>query len=201
MNPQQLETEIRDFVRRAYPNIEVRVEALSDPARVALYFTEAKFATLYPAQRYHYLRHLIPSDYYESYLSNSEWFELAPGERRDELRYPDSELIAEITPDVMRCLVGASVFEVLDDVLCPADQSKVRQRCHGDYRHARGVLRARGFRANEEFDVFHVLMARGGYCDCEILYNAVEESRLKAEYWQARASQIEPYDPHAGPRE
>ena len=47
--------------------------------------------------------------------------------------------------------------------------------------------------------MFHVLMARGGYCDCEILYNAVEESRLKAEYWRARAEEVEPYDPHAGP--
>ena len=43
-------------------------------------------------------------------------------------------------------------------------------------------------------------MARGGYCDCEILYNALDESRLKAEYWRARAEQIEPYDPHAGPQ-
>ena len=25
-------------------------------------------------------------------------------------------------------------------------------------------------------------------------------SRLKAEYWRARAEQIEPYDPHVGPR-
>ena len=62
------------------------------------------------------------------------------------------------------------------------------------------VLALGGFREDEHFDVFHVLMARGGYCDCEILYNAVEVSRLKAEYWRARAAQIEPYDPHVGPR-
>ena len=70
---------------------------------------------------------------------------------------------------------------------------------HGDYRQARTTLLARGFREDELFDVFHVLMARGGYCDCEILYNAAEASRLKTEYWQARAEEIEPYDPHAGP--
>ena len=58
------------------------------------------------------------------------------------------------------------------------------------------LLLARGFREKELFDVFHVLMARGGYCDCEILYNAVEDNRLKAEYWRARAEEIEPYDPH-----
>jgi hypothetical protein len=100
----------------------------------------------------------------------------------------------------MRCLFGAGVFQALDDVLCPADGSHPRQQCHGDYRHARAVLSARGFREDEHFDVFHVLMARGGYCDCEILYNAVETSRLKAEYWRARAEQIEPYDPHVGPQ-
>ena len=201
MNLQQLETDIRGFVRRAYPNIDVRVEPWTDdPTRPAVYFTEAQFASLYPAQRYHYLRHLIPTDYYERHLTDSEWFELAPGEHPENLEYPDSELIADITPDVMGCLSGAGIFEALDDALCPADGSHPRSQCHGDYRHTRAVLLARGFREDELFDVFHVLMARGGYCDCEILCNAVEVSRLKAEHWRARAAQIEPYDPHAGTR-
>jgi hypothetical protein len=198
---QQLETAIREFVRRAYPNIEVWVEPWTDdPKRPAVYFREAQFATLYPMQRYHYLRNLIPDDYYERYLADSEWFELAPGERPEDLEYPDSELIADITPDVMRCLLGAGVFAALDDVLCPAEASHPRQQCHGDYRHARAVLSARRFREDELFDVFHVLMARGGYCDCEILLNAVDASRLKAQYWRARAEQIEPHGPHVGPR-
>jgi len=197
---EQLETDILAFVRQAYPNIEVRVEPWAeDPKRPAIYFTAAQFASLYPAQRYHYLRNLIPADYYDRHLTDTEWFELAPGERPEDLEYPDSELIADITPDVMRCLVGAQFFETLDSVLCPADGPQPRQPCHGDYRHARAALLARGFGQDELFDVFHVLMARGGYCDCEILYNAVEESRLKAEYWRARAAEIEPYDPHAGP--
>ena len=200
MNPRQLETDIRSFVATAYPAIEVRVEPwAAEPTRAAVYFTDPQFAVLYPAQRYHYLRNLIPDDYYDRHLANTEWFELAPGEHPDDLEYPDSELIDDITPDVMRALSRTRVFDALDDVLCPRDASQHRQRCHGDYRHTRAVLRARGFSEKELFDVFHVLMARGGYCDCEILYNAVEESRLKAEYWRARADQIEPYDPHAGP--
>lgn len=200
MDLRQLETDIRGFVRQAYPNMEVRVQPWADdPARPAVYFTEAQFASLYPAQRYHYLRNLIPADYYDRHLADTEWFELAPGERPEDLRYPDAELIEDITPDVMRILLRVRAFEALDDVLCPPDASQPRQRCHGDYRHARAVLLDRRFREDELFDVFHVLMARGGYCDCEILYNAVEESRLKAEYWRARAEEIEPYDPHAGP--
>jgi len=55
---------------------------------------------------------------------------------------------------------------------------------------------ARRFQQDELFDVFHVLMAQGGYCDCEILLNAAESSRLKSEYWRARADQVTPYDPH-----
>ena len=200
MNPRQLETDIRDFVRRAYPNIQVRVEPWTDdPTRPAVYFTEAQFAALYPAQRYHYLRQLIPEDYYERHLADSEWFELAPGERPEDLEYPDSAQIDDIAPDVMRCLQGARIFEALDDALCPVDPQRPRRPCYGDYRHARVILLARGFREKELFDVFHVLMARGGYCDCEILYNAVEQNRLKAEYWRARADEIEPYDPHAAP--
>jgi len=202
MNLQQLETDIRNFVRGAYPNMEVRVEPWTDdPTRPAIYFTEAQFASLYPAQRYHYLRHLIPEDYYQRNLANTEWFELAPGERAEDLEYPDSEVIEDITPDVMRCLFGARVFEALDDALCPTDASAPRQECHGDFRHARAVLLARRFREDELFDVFHVLMARGGYCDCEILYNAVETSRLKAEYWRARAEGVEPRSPRHGPEE
>jgi hypothetical protein len=147
VNLQQLEMDIRDFVCRPYPNIEVRVEPWApDPTRPAVYFTEAQFAALYPAQRYHYLRNLIPADYYERHLAESEWFELAPGERPEDLEYPDSELIADITPDVMRSLSGAGAFEALDDILCPADASHPRRQCHGDYRHARAVLLARGFR-------------------------------------------------------
>jgi len=197
VNLQQLQADIRGFVSRAYPNIQVRVEPwAADPSRPAVYFTDAQFAALYPAQRYHYLRNLIPEDYYKRHLAETEWFELAPGERPEDLEYPDSDLIEDITPDVMRVLVGQGVFEALDDLLCPRDASGPRQRCHGDFRHARAVVLARRFQQDELFDVFHVLMAQGGYCDCEILLNAAESSRLKSEYWRARADQVTPYDPH-----
>jgi len=196
----ELQEEIRRFLSRDYPNIEVRAERwANDPSRLGIYFVEEKFASLYPAQRYHYLRHLIPEDFYNQHLADTEWFELAPGEQPGDLEYPDNELIDDITPDVMRVLTRAKVFDALDDALCPENSANPRKRCFGDYRNARSILLSRGFKEKELFDVFHVLMARGGYCDCEILYNAVESSRLKAEYWRARAENIEPYDPHAGP--
>jgi len=201
VNLKQLQADILGFVRRAYPNIDVRVEPWTeDPTRPAVFFTDAKFAALYPAQRYHYLRNLIPEEYYNQHLADAEWFELAPGEKPENLECPDSQLIADITPAVLRVLKRTRFFESLDDVLCPVDASASRQSCYGDYRHARTVLRARGLRDDELFDVFHVLMARGGHCDCEILLNAAEASRLKAEYWKARADEVDPYDPHARTR-
>jgi hypothetical protein len=53
------------------------------------------------------------------------------------------------------------------------------------------ILAERGFPAEDLDDIFDVLRSKGGFCDCEILYNAVEESRLKAEYWKARAKELE----------
>jgi len=197
MDPQKIQTDILNFVRRVYPDMKVNVEPwCEDPSRIAIYFTESKFTPIYPIQRYHYLCHLIPVEYRERELANSVWFELAPGETVSDLQFPDEELISTITPDVMKCLKGAHVFEALDDLLCPASENSHRQRCYGDFRHTKPILLSRGFAESELFEVFHVLIASGGNCDCEILYNAAGESRLAAQYWIARSEGREPYDPH-----
>jgi hypothetical protein len=102
------------------------------------------------------------------------------------------DLIASITQDVMACLVGRKFFEDLDNRLCPSDTSVARESCHGDYAISESILRARGFDAAEIADIFGVFKAQGGFCDCEVLYNVVETSRLKAQYWRARAAGLEP---------
>ena len=122
MDGKKIESDILAFVRPAYPEIQVRVElSADDPTKAAIYFVDPKFASLYPLQRYHYLSHLIPADYRESHLEGSVWFELAPGEKPEDLCYPDEELIAGITSDVLGCLTGAGFFASLDDALCPVD--------------------------------------------------------------------------------
>jgi hypothetical protein len=45
-------------------------------------------------------------------------------------------------------------------------------------------------------DIFEVLTSRGGFCDCEILYNAAGDNKLKSEYWRSRAAGQEPRTPH-----
>ncbi|MBW1809762.1 MAG: DUF2695 domain-containing protein [Deltaproteobacteria bacterium] len=193
----KIREDILTFVRSSYPDMQVRVEPWSeDPSKIALFFIEKKFEPIYPLQRYHYLCHKIPKDYQDRELANTIWFELAPGESPEDLRYPDEELIEEITPDVMKCVIAAQILEALDDVMCPVDGDTPREKCHGDYRHTRPILLERRFTEDEFFDVFHVLMAQGGNCDCEILFNIAKGSRLATEYWSARAEGRKPVDSH-----
>lgn len=195
----QLVADLRRFITPSYPDIDIQIVPWDqDPTRTAIHFTDPAFALIYPYQRWHYLTNLIPQDYQNSHLENSIWFELAPGEAPEDLRYPDQELIASITPDVIKCVSAARVIEMLDDLLCPEDPTQERAHCWGDYRISRPILLKCGFTEDELFDVFHVLMSQGGFCDCEILYNVAEQCRLKAEYWIARSEGRTPYDPHDG---
>ena len=98
-----------------------------------------------------------------------------------------ASFIASITPDVMGCLSNCNSFEDLDDRLCPAENSKIRQFCLGDHLVSESILRAQSFADADIADILAVLAAQGGSCDCEILYNVVESSRLKAECWRAKA--------------
>lgn len=79
----------------------------------------------------------------------------------------------------MKCLDRSLFFEKLDDVLCPKDCSEVRQGCGSDYKLSESILLASGFDASDLVDIFDVLRGQGGFCDCEILYNVAESSRLR----------------------
>jgi hypothetical protein len=195
---EQIADDLRTFITPSYPEISIRVAPWDrDPTRLAIYFTDSKFALLYSYQRWHYVTHLIPAEYQKDHLGNTIWFELAPGEKPEDLRHPDEELIDEIAPHVMKCLRASRFFELLDDAMCPQKPDQERSACWGDFRSSRPILLSRGFKEHDLFDVLHVLMRQGGFCDCEILYNVLEESRLKAEYWIARSQGRTPYDPHA----
>ncbi len=108
----------------------------------------------------------------------------------------EDELIVSITPDVMECLAKCKFFAELDNQLCPADGTNARQHCRGNYEISESILRSHGFDETEMPDVFNVLRAQGGCCDCEVLFNVAGESRLKAEYWRARAAGQKPRVTH-----
>jgi len=168
-----------------------------DKNRLVIRFVDQKFADLFPWQRSHYLSHLIPSKYCEEHIPNSTWIELAPGERWEELDSPDEEFIASIAQDVLGYLSSVRFFEALDDRLCPANKEIVAATCFGDFRNSKSALRQCGV-DEADFSVFHALMSKGGFCDCEVLYNAGENSRLRKEYWRGRGENRKPYHPHQG---
>lgn len=101
----------------------------------------------------------------------------------------DDELIPSIAPDVMRCLGQSGYFEKLDDLLSPEDASTPCRTCDGTYKISESILLASGFEHTDLGDILAVLRSQGGCCDCEVLYNVAEASRLKARYWRKRAAE------------
>lgn len=109
----------------------------------------------------------------------------------------NSDLIASITPDVMTCLRRSEFFERLDDVLSPRGDSGQREVCGGDHTISKRILEAAGFNLDDMGDILAVIRAQGACCDCEVLYNVAESSRLKAEYWKSRARGTEAKPKHS----
>jgi hypothetical protein len=110
---------------------------------------------------------------------------------------PDNDLINSIAPNVLKVLASKRFFEALDDRLCPADPAQPRSSCEGTYATSTEILSLYGFDPEEIAEITQVLASKGGCCDCEILFNAAEESRLKSHYWKNRAAGLAPPDSHA----
>jgi hypothetical protein len=108
----------------------------------------------------------------------------------------DNELTEVIAPDVLRSLESRGFFEILDDRMCPKDPTLARTLCQGTLAISTASLITCGYDEQEITDIVAVLAARGGYCDCEVLYNVAEESRLKSEYWKPVASKRKPLHGH-----
>jgi Protein of unknown function (DUF2695) len=114
----------------------------------------------------------------------------------------DDDLISSIAPDVIKCLGRCGFFEKLDGLLSPEDDSIPAQGCDGTYKLTESILITAGFEQAELADIFGVLRSKGGCCDCEVLYNVAETSRLKANYWGSRAAgqmAQRPHAPHSHP--
>ena len=174
----ELQEKLYEFIKPSYPDIKIKVEDTVDNIR-QLYFTDEKFKELYPKQRYHYILHSIPDDFYQQYLHNTTWFELAPDEDPNDLDYHDQETIDEIKDTILSLLKDkVGLVSILDKKL--ASQTV---KCFGDFRHSKKILSDLDFSNEDQFDIFHVLMNEGGYCDCEILYNIFRESEYSKKYW------------------
>lgn len=194
MTHAELAAAIKSHLLSVFPNIQVKVEPWDgNTSRIAVYVIDEAFAGLYPRQRFHYLIHSLPADFVEEHLSQSEWFELAPGESPEDLRVYDElddDLIESIATDVMETLEKTGFFTALDDVMAPEDGTLEREPCHGDFRITKRILGRifDAFQLNAEIDmvadVCHVLMFKGAYCDCEVLSNVYEGSRVGRRVWR-----------------
>jgi Protein of unknown function (DUF2695) len=99
----------------------------------------------------------------------------------------DADFATAIGPDVLRILRKARFFERLDDRFCPLDPSVERARCGQSFAISTEILRDLEMDSDDIEDVLEVLSSQGACCDCEVLYNVAEESRLRSECWKARA--------------
>jgi Protein of unknown function (DUF2695) len=100
---------------------------------------------------------------------------------------PEDTYMDDIAPDVMRVLEKNHFFEKLDNRPCPIEDSENPVDCHaGSFEISGQILCDLGMKAEDVEDVVAVLHSKGACCDCEVLYNIFEESRLKARYWKAR---------------
>jgi len=101
-----------------------------------------------------------------------------------------SDFIENITPDVLGVLERIRLFQQLDDLFCPQDASNGRVKCGHSYAQTETIVKVAGMDDEDLEDILAALHSLGGCCDCELLYNVAEESRLKSEYWIARAREF-----------
>lgn len=180
MTEKQLTDSLYNFIRPSYP--EIKINVIDTNGERQIFFEEDKFKVLFPRQRYHYLIHKIPSDFFTENLENTTWFELAPGEKVEDLDYHDDETIESISEIIMNIIENKTNF--INKLDSSFTESKVE--CFGDFRYSKEILTEFRFTEKEQFDIFHVFMNQGGYCDCELLYNVFKESEYAKEYWKNR---------------
>jgi len=101
-------------------------------SRIALYFIDEKFRGSYPSAVSPPCRsdseRALPLN-----LADCIWFELTPGERPEELFYPDKGLIAVIAPTVCApCKRGAS-SRLRTNRLAPVNSNSQPQPCAADF--------------------------------------------------------------------
>jgi hypothetical protein len=100
-------------------------------------------------------------------------------------------------PRILELLAKKKFFEKLDDRLCPADSAQARAWCQGGFEITVRILADLRLDEEEIQAAIAALHTKGSDCDCGVLYLSPMESRLKTEYWLARALNGESFDPHS----
>ena len=99
----------------------------------------------------------------------------------------DQELGDDIAPYVLESLNQMRFFQLLEARVFPEGDSGPR-RCDNSYIHAETILTKLGFTDEEREDIVTVCKSRGGFCDCEILWNVDDrDDSPRARYWKSKA--------------
>jgi hypothetical protein len=104
---------------------------------------------------------------------------------------------AGLSAHTLDLLTKKKIFEKLDERLCPANSAHARAWCQGGFELTVRLLSEAGIESEQVEPMLEELAASGSSCDCGVLFNSAKESRLKTEYWLARALNGESFDPHA----
>jgi Protein of unknown function (DUF2695) len=100
----------------------------------------------------------------------------------------DQELGDDIGPDVLKALNSRRFFERLEELVFPEGDSGVR-KCEHTFGGTDSILLELGFDEAEREDIIIVFKSLGGFCDCEVLYNADDrEESPKARYWRSQSA-------------
>jgi hypothetical protein len=102
----------------------------------------------------------------------------------------DAEFVNDIAPSVLGVLETNGFFKRLDDLFSPIEPSHDGVLCVHSFEWSEGILRDLGMDSDDIADVLSVLQLRGACCDCEILYNVVDENRFKSKYWKLQAQRF-----------
>lgn len=110
--------------------------------------------------------------------------------------FRDAEFVEGIAKDVLGVLRKRRFFERLDDRFRAGGAGHAaRSHCDRTFSASIEILGNLGMDADDVGDVLAVLRAKGANCDCEVLYNIADQSRLKREYWRAHAAESSTDEP------
>jgi Protein of unknown function (DUF2695) len=102
----------------------------------------------------------------------------APDVREDSYE----QFIADISADVMAVLQKEGFLERLHNEVLPSDSSP--STCKNDFTSAIRLLRSFGHDEADIEDVLGVMRSKGGFCDCEIVFNVADPSPVREKYWK-----------------
>jgi len=98
--------------------------------------------------------------------------------------------VESIAPDVVGVLEAKQFFEILDTRVFPTGDFK-SSTCAHNHAKTLALIAELQFSDDDRDDIMNVLQHRGGFCDCEVLFNVAEGSDLpKERYWKDKAKEM-----------